>query len=54
MILTIIFSVIDHSCDEVNCGDHGKCVQGDCNCTYPYDGYHCEECRFYLFIFWYL
>ena len=33
----------------MHCGDHGKCVQGNCSCTYPYDGHHCEECKFNLY-----
>jgi hypothetical protein len=46
--VAIIFSVVDDSCDDVDCSDHGICVQGECNCTYPYDGDDCSQCKFYF------
>ena len=44
--VAIVFSVVDDSCDK-DCGDHGDCVQGKCNCTHAYyGGEDCNECKF--------
>ena len=35
------FCEID-KCDLIHCGNYGTCVQGFCECEYPYHGSYCQ------------
>ncbi|KAJ5074445.1 ras gtpase-activating protein [Anaeramoeba ignava] len=32
----------DDKCKYLDCGEHGTCVAGYCDCVVPWDGYYCE------------
>lgn len=42
ILATFMYSCAGDKCKDVNCGVHGTCLEGTCNCDAGYEGTQCQ------------